>query len=117
MCEPFGKPHVLFSVWIPGVCLHFFIHFTVIITSTLECAVIHHKIVFDILVLSLTAYNAFSRPRDYRTKLTRAMHRDGIMYFLVRVPLHFPRVFAHHPALAPLWYVCLFQSEYEDSKR
>lgn len=58
ICGPTSKPSALFGVWIPGTA-------------------------FDILVLSLTSWNACARPRDQQTPLTQALYRDGIAFFII----------------------------------
>ncbi|KAH9986753.1 hypothetical protein BJV74DRAFT_844059 [Russula compacta] len=40
-------------------------------------------LVFVIPALSLTAYNALSRPRGSKTTLMRVLHRDGMLFFLI----------------------------------
>jgi len=57
-CLPIYKPYAIIGVWAPGA-------------------------VFDILVFSLTTWNAFARPRSGDTALMKTLHRDGIAYFLV----------------------------------
>jgi len=57
-CTPTSKPRVILGVWVPGM-------------------------VFDVLVLSLTSWNACSRPRRKSTPLAQALHRDGIIYFMI----------------------------------
>lgn len=39
---------------------------------------------FEVVVLILTTYNAFSRPRSAGVQLTEILHRDGALFFLVR---------------------------------
>jgi len=57
-CHFPGRPNAIFGVWIPGM-------------------------VFDCLVLSLTAWNACARPRTQKTPLTTALYQDGIAVFLI----------------------------------
>lgn len=38
---------------------------------------------FELLVLAATGWNLFARPRTANLKITRALHKDGISYFVV----------------------------------
>ncbi|KAF5386257.1 hypothetical protein D9615_002432 [Tricholomella constricta] len=51
-------------------------------TSPLLVAVWSSPALFEIFVLTSTAWNAFSRPRDAQLPLTRALHRDGLTFFV-----------------------------------
>ncbi|GLB37230.1 hypothetical protein LshimejAT787_0402810 [Lyophyllum shimeji] len=51
-------------------------------TSPLMVAVWASPALFEILVLTSTAWNAISRPRDARFPLVRALHRDGLTFFM-----------------------------------
>lgn len=38
---------------------------------------------FEFLVLAATGWNFFARPRIANLKITRALHKDGISFFVV----------------------------------
>ncbi|KZP18670.1 hypothetical protein FIBSPDRAFT_828938 [Athelia psychrophila] len=38
---------------------------------------------FELLVLAATGWNLFARPRTANLKITRALHKDGISYFVI----------------------------------
>lgn len=38
---------------------------------------------FELLVLAATGWNFFARPRTANLKITRALHKDGISFFVV----------------------------------
>lgn len=48
------------------------------------------QLAFEITVISFTAYNALSFPRDHRTPLGRILYRDGMMFFVVSRRRHYP---------------------------
>lgn len=41
--------------------------------------------VFEAFVLVAVCWNAFDRPRDAQLPIRRALHRDGIIFFAVRM--------------------------------
>src|ERR1700683_1112197 len=43
---------------------------------------------FEVLVLLLTSWNAFDRPRMASLRLASALHRDGMTFFMVRSPCY-----------------------------
>ncbi|KAF8070273.1 hypothetical protein FPV67DRAFT_1008890 [Lyophyllum atratum] len=51
-------------------------------TSPLLVAVWSSPALFEILVLTSTAWNAISRPRNAQLPLVRALHRDGLTFFM-----------------------------------
>jgi len=54
---------------------------TCVISSTPKTlvAVWAGPIFFDLLVFFLTLYNAFARPRDTHSAVTKALYRDGLV--------------------------------------
>lgn len=44
------------------------------------------QIVFEVWVFMFTVWNALDRPRGRDESLTRALYRDGLLYFVVRRP-------------------------------
>lgn len=44
----------------------------------------HFQLPFGIMILCLTIYGALARPRTLDVALTQTLHRDGIVFFLVR---------------------------------
>lgn len=51
-------------------------------TSPVLIAVWASPMAFEVVVLILTTYNAFSRPRSAGVQLTEILHRDGALFFL-----------------------------------
>lgn len=45
----------------------------------------HHQLPFGLFILFLTFYGALSKPRTEEERLTRLLHRDGALFFLVRL--------------------------------
>ena len=43
------------------------------------------KMLFELFVLISTALNALDRPTSAQTPLTKALHSDGILYFVVSI--------------------------------
>jgi hypothetical protein len=41
---------------------------------------------FELLVLAALLWNNIDRPRGMEVKLAQALHEDGIMFYVVRVP-------------------------------
>jgi hypothetical protein len=71
------------------------------------------QMVFDVLVLSLTGWNACARPRNQQTALTQAMNRDGIVFFLVSAAadsfeLEYFSMLTFDPSPDSCWYVTLY---------
>jgi hypothetical protein len=46
------------------------------------------QMLFEVLVLLLTLWNVFDRPRMASLRLASALHRDGITFFMVRSPCY-----------------------------
>lgn len=57
---------------------------------------IHVQLPFGIVILCLTIYGALSKPRTTDVALTHTLHRDGIVFFLVRFS-----DFTHRPKCVP----------------
>jgi hypothetical protein len=56
---------------------------TVTTTSLLLIPAWGAGLIFELTVLVATAWNVFDRPREAHESLTRALHKDGITFFLV----------------------------------
>lgn len=45
----------------------------------------HRQLPFGLFILFLTFYGALSKPRTEEERLTRRLHMDGALFFLVRL--------------------------------
>lgn len=46
------------------------------------------QMIFEIIVLISTIWNFFVRPRTANVRLARALHQDGVTFFVVRPIYH-----------------------------
>ncbi|TDL22654.1 hypothetical protein BD410DRAFT_722722 [Rickenella mellea] len=69
---------------IPGVQFNSIVHMCVSTSrSKALIAVWSSPLAFEVLVLMSTCWNAFDRPRESHTPLTKALYSDGITFFIV----------------------------------
>lgn len=70
------------EIWAPGVSKHIKIS-SVDPVMLILSGYFLTQIAFEVVVFLATCWNAVERPRTLDTKLTNALYRDGIVYFLV----------------------------------
>jgi len=82
MCVTTASTPLLIGVWASPVSGSHLLALTDIID------VGRLKMIFEVLVLIATCWNALDRPTDGNMALIKSLQRDGIVFFLVSVYSH-----------------------------